>query len=119
MRDSQRSIDASERRQLIMLGAAMASAKVRESLEPKNFADASISKCLSEIQNGEPKEAVRLLLASIKVTAESGGVLSSIRDTVHLDGRAANMRRIAQLMQTSLLNDQASIDRLKTEMANV
>jgi hypothetical protein len=119
MRDSQRTIDASERRQLIMLGAAMASAKVRESLEPKNFADAIISKCLSEIQGGEPKEAAKLMLASIRVNAESGRVLSSIRDAVHLDGRTANMRRIAQLMQTSAVNDQASIDRLKTEMANV
>lgn len=126
MKRSQHGIDASERRQLVLLGAAMASKEVREQLEPANFPDADVGNCIEEMQGHDAGTVetkslrhVATLMSTLRVTSQGGKLLDALRDAVHLDGRAENLKRLAQLAQTQHLDSPEAIEKLKKEIANV
>lgn len=126
MKNSQHSIDASERRQLVLLGAAMASKEVRQALESANFPDASIGNCVKEMQDFDDGfvaatdlRHVAATMTTLGVTSTGGKLLDALREAVHLDGRSENLKRLAHIAQTSLLNSTEAIDKLKEQISNV
>jgi len=114
--------------QLLLLGAAIGSPSVAQSVSPEWFADSYIQEAITEIQDviaGHVKkeEMIKLPGALTKhagVVIEGGkSTLDCIRDEVELRGRTARLRKAAYYIQTANVDALEMIEQLKQRILEV